>query len=120
MVIRKKLNTLLRCLVDADFRFRILANRGLKGHVPAEDFLIRMYRHKMGRELDLDDPKTYTEKLQWLKLYDHRPEYTQMVDKYAVKDYVAQKIGPEYLIPLLGVWDRVEDIDFDALPFMTT
>jgi hypothetical protein len=75
-----------------------------------------MYRFKMNKELNLDDPKTYTEKLQWLKLYDHRPEYTRMVDKYEVKQYVADKIGQAYVIPLLGVWERVEDIDFDGLP----
>ena len=70
----------------------------------------------MGRELDLENPVDYTEKLQWLKLYDHRPEYTTMVDKYEVKDYVAQRIGKQYVIPLLGVWENVNDIDFSALP----
>lgn len=107
---------LYRFLSDSDYRFLVLAGRGLLGHVPAEKFLKRLYRTRMGRELDLEAPKTYTEKLQWLKLYDHRPEYTVMVDKYEAKKYVAEKIGPEYVIPLLGVWDRAEDIDFDALP----
>ena len=64
----------------------------------------------------LGDPQTYNEKLQWLKLYDRKPEYTQMVDKYEAKKYVAAIIGEEYIIPTLGVWDRFEDIDFDALP----
>ena len=107
---------IIRLLTNPDYRYQVLAGRGFKAHVPAEEFLRRMYRIHMGRELDLKDPKTYTEKLQWLKLHDHRPEYTTMVDKYAVKEYVAQKIGPEYVIPLLGVWDRAEDIDFDSLP----
>lgn len=70
----------------------------------------------VGKKLDLRHPQTYSEKLQWLKLYDRRPEYTTMVDKYAVKKYIADKIGEEYVVPLLGVWDRAEDIDFDALP----
>ena len=69
-----------------------------------------------GRKLDLDDPQTFNEKLQWLKLYDRRPEYTMMVDKYQVREYIAEKLGEEYLIPLLGVWDDPDEIDFDALP----
>lgn len=116
MPVKDKIRKLLRFASDSDYRFLMLASRGRKGKVPAEAFLKRLYRIRMGRQLDLENPKTYTEKLQWLKLYDHRPEYTRMVDKYAVKDYVAEKIGPEYVIPLLGVWDRVEDIDFDSLP----
>ena len=109
----KKLNTFLS---DRDYRFLVLAARGLMGHMDSEAFLKRRYRILMDCELNLDNPVDYTEKLQWLKLYDHRLEYNTMVDKYAVKDYVAKKIGQEYIIPLLGVWDRAEDIDFDALP----
>ena len=58
---------------------------------------------KMGKKLDLSNPRTYNEKLQWLKLYNRRPEYTMMVDKYLVKDYVASIIGAEYVVPTLGV-----------------
>lgn len=105
-----------RFLWDSDYRFLVSAGRGWKADLPAADFLKRMYRICMGRELDLENPRTYTEKLQWLKLYDHRPEYTTMVDKYAVKQYVAEKIGAEYVVPLLGVWERAEDIDFEVLP----
>lgn len=67
-------------------------------------------------KMDIDNPQTFNEKLQWLKLYDRRPEYTMMVDKIEVKKYIAEKIGEEYLIPTLGVWDNAEDIDFDSLP----
>lgn len=74
------------------------------------------FKLKMGRRLDLENPQTFNEKLQWLKLYDRKPIYTTMVDKYAVKQYVAEQIGEEYIIPTLGVWDRFDDIDFDALP----
>ena len=70
----------------------------------------------MRHKLDLHNPKTFSEKLQWLKLYDRRPEYTTMVDKYAVKEYVSTIIGSEYVIPTLGVWDKPEDIDWDSLP----
>ena len=116
MSLMVKLKKIARFLADRDYRFLVLAGRGQKGHVPADEFLKRMYKICMGKELDLNDPKTYTEKLQWLKLYDHRPEYTVLVDKFAAKQYVAEKIGEEYVIPLLGVWDRAEDVDFDALP----
>lgn len=116
MGVADKMKKLHRFLSDGDYRFLVLAGRGQKDRMPAEEFLKRMYRIRMGRGLNLENPVLYTEKLQWLKLYDHRPEYTTMVDKYAVKDYVAQKIGAEYVIPLLGVWDRAEDIDFETLP----
>ena len=75
-----------------------------------------MYRASMGKRLDLKNPKTFNEKLQWLKLYNRKPEYTMMVDKYLVRDYIKETLGEQYLIPLLGVWDDPDDIDFDALP----
>jgi len=83
---------------------------------PDKLFLELKFRLMMGHKLDLKNPKTFNEKLQWLKLYNRKPEYTTMVDKYAVKQYVADKIGEEYIIPTLGVWDKPEDIDWDALP----
>ena len=79
-------------------------------------YLQLVYRARFGKKLNLFNPETYNEKLQGLKLYNRRPEYTTMVDKFAVKDYVANIIGDEYIIPTLGVWDRVEDIDFNSLP----
>lgn len=66
--------------------------------------------------LNLRSPQTYSEKLQWLKLHDRNPLYTTLVDKYAVKKYVADMIGEQYIIPTLGVWDSFEQIDFGALP----
>lgn len=85
-------------------------------YLPDKLFLKLRYRCKMGQWPNLTVPKTFTEKLQWLKLYNRKPEYTTMVDKYAVKDYVASKIGEEYIIPTLGVWDTPDDIDWDSLP----
>lgn len=70
----------------------------------------------MGKKLDLDNPRTYNEKIQWLKLYDSTPLKTRLADKYLVRDWVKEKIGEEYLVPLLGVWDSFDEIDFDALP----
>lgn len=74
------------------------------------------YKATMGKKLNLKDPKTFNEKLQWLKLYDRQPQYSQMVDKYAAKEYVADKIGAQYIIPTLGVYNRFEEINFDELP----
>ena len=106
----------VRFLYDSDFRWIYLANRGRFDGLDDETFLYRKYKACMGKELNLASPKTFNEKLQWLKLHDRKPEYTMMVDKYAVRKYIADTIGEEYLIPLLGVWDNPDDIDFDALP----
>lgn len=84
--------------------------------LPDRVYISVMYKLSMGKKLNLEKPQTYNEKLQWLKLYDRNPEYTKMVDKYEVRKYIAEKIGEEYLIPLLGVWDSFDEIDFDNLP----
>ena len=83
---------------------------------PDKLYLTLLFRLKMGYWMDWENPKTFSEKLQWLKLYNRKPEYTKMVDKYGAKQYIAEHIGEEYVIPTLGVWDRFEDIDFDSLP----
>ena len=70
----------------------------------------------MGYSLDLNNSKTFNEKLQWLKLYNRKEEYTKMVDKFQVKKFVADIIGKEHIIPTLAVYDSVNDIDFDRLP----
>ena len=81
-----------------------------------EQYLKIKYRLSMGEKLNLEDPQTYNEKLQWLKLHYRNPRYTELVDKYTVKAYVSSTIGAEYVIPTLGVWSSVEEIDFDQLP----
>jgi hypothetical protein len=81
-----------------------------------EQFLKMKFKIKMGKSLNIIKPVTFNEKLQWLKLYDRRPEYTQMVDKEGVKKYVANIIGGEHIITTLGVWDNFNDINFDKLP----
>lgn len=81
-----------------------------------ELYLKLRFRFKMGYWPDFDNPRTFQEKINWLKLHDRNPRYTKMVDKYAVKEYVANIIGNEYIIPTLGVWDKPDDVDFDALP----
>lgn len=81
-----------------------------------ENYLKMMYFCKFGKKLNLLNPKGFNEKLQWLKLYDHKSEYTTLVDKYAAKETVARCIGEEYIIPTLGVWNSFDEIDFDSLP----
>lgn len=84
--------------------------------MPDKPYLELIYWVNMDKRLDLKNPQTFNEKLQWLKLYHRRPEYTMMADKVLVRDYIAGILGPEYLIPLLGVWDDPDEIDFDKLP----
>lgn len=93
-----------------------LAAWGLFNRLSDEKYIKLIYWARMGERLDLNNPKSCNEKLQWLKLYNRKPEYTTMVDKYAVKKYVADIIGEEYIIPTIGVWDKFDDIDFGSLP----
>ena len=103
-------------LTDQTIRLNYLSKLGLTNHIPDERFLSLKYKAVFGEQLCLGDPITFNEKLQWLKLYDRRPEYTVMVDKYRVREYIANTIGEEYLIPLVGVWDSPDAIDFTTLP----
>ena len=97
--------------------FDFFASRNMLNWMSDEAFLKRKFKLRMGYELNLDDPKTFNEKLQWLKLHDRNPLYTKLVDKYEVRKYIAEKIGEEYLIPLVGgPWNSPEEIDFDLLP----
>lgn len=83
---------------------------------PERLYLIIRYYLEMGKPLHLDNPKTMNEKLQWLKLYNRKPEYTRMVDKVLAKEYAASLIGDKYIVPTLGVWNHFDEIDFDQLP----
>lgn len=84
--------------------------------LPDKIYLKKMYKSVFNKELNLKNPETFNEKLQWMKLYDRRPLYTTLVDKYLAREYVKEKVGEKYLIPLLGVWDSPYEIDFDSLP----
>ena len=81
-----------------------------------EHELSRIYKNKTGRELNIHSPKRFTEKIQWRKLYDRDIIYSKLADKYEVRKWVEKKIGSQYLVPLLGVWDNAKDIDFVHLP----
>ena len=98
------------------FWFKLIEKKLNHTIIPDKLYLSLLYKSKFGRKLDWQNPKTFNEKLQWLKVYDRRPEYTTYVDKYMVRDYIAKTIGEEYLIPLLGVWNSPDEIDFDKLP----
>ncbi|CAK8582478.1 ATP-grasp fold amidoligase family protein [Priestia megaterium] len=84
--------------------------------IPDAQFLNLKYKSIVKKKLNLKEPKSFNEKIQWLKLYDRKPEYTELVDKYEVRKYIAEKIGEGYLIPLLGVYDTFDEIDFNSLP----
>ena len=75
-----------------------------------------IYKTKFQRNLNLDNPQSFNEKLNWLKINDRNPLYTRLANKYDVKEYVRECIGEEYVVPCYGVWDSFDDIDFDALP----
>lgn len=84
--------------------------------IPDKLFLKRTYKKSLNKTLNLKNPETFNEKLQWLKLYNRNPLYTTLVDKFAVKQWVSKKIGPQYIIPTYGVWNRFDDVEFDKLP----
>ncbi len=88
----------------------------IKKFIPDSIYLEYMNLKIMGKWLNLCNPKTYNEKLQWLKLHDHNPRYINMVDKYEAKELVSEIIGSEYIVPTLGVWESFDEIDFDSLP----
>lgn len=93
-----------------------LSFRGLLNWMPDAILLKVLFRLRVGYGLDLKNPKKFNEKIQWLKLFNRNPLYTTLVDKYAVKQCIADKIGEQYIIPTLGVWNNFDEIDFDKLP----
>lgn len=116
MNIKKYARAIGKYLSDSNYRLLMNAGLGKYNNLSDKEYLERKFECCMGKSLDLEHPQTFNEKLQWLKLYDRKSEYTVMVDKYKVREYIKNKIGEEYLIPLIGVWDDPDDIDFDALP----
>ena len=87
-----------------------------KSIIDDKDFINLCYKSVFNKEVDFNSPKTFNEKIQWLKLYDRNSEYFDLVDKYRAKSIVAEKIGAQYVVPTLGVWDDFNDIVFDELP----
>lgn len=84
--------------------------------IPDKIMIKIQYRIKVGKFLNLENPRYFTEKLQWLKLYNRKVEYTKMVDKYEAKKFIESKIGKKYIVPTIGCWKSFDDIDFEKLP----
>lgn len=93
-----------------------LGRRRLLNWVNDENYLKLLYKTAMKKNLNLDNPQTFNEKLQWLKIHNRNPKYTKMVDKYEAKQYVSSIIGEKYIIPTIGVYNNFDEIDFDKLP----
>lgn len=89
----------------------------LFGKIMSDDMYLEiMYEYIMGKKLDFNNVKTFNEKLQWLKINDRKTEYTKLVDKYDVREYISENIGEEYLIPIIGVYNNFDEIEFNKLP----
>lgn len=111
------MNKYRRFISDKNFRFHYLAAKGFYNFLPDAVFIRRKYFLSYGKPLNLDKPTGFNEKLQWLKLNDRKPIYARLADKYAVREYIAERIGEEYLVPLVGgPWSSADQIDFDGLP----
>lgn len=117
-----RIKNIMRILYDKNKFFGSLYTKasGIKAvllsKLDDETYIKIKYKASTGQQLDLDNPQSFNEKIQWLKLYYHLPLYTQLVDKYSVRDYVKEKIGDKYLTRCYGVFLRFEDINFDKLP----
>lgn len=96
---------------------RIIVSLGMKTSlIPDKVYLSSMCYLIFGNRINWKKPATFSEKLQWLKVYNRKPEYTKLVDKFEVKKIVSDIIGEQYIIPNYGLWENVEDVDFDNLP----
>lgn len=111
-----KLVTGIRLLRNNPGEFKASLLKTIAPLLSDKAYLSKMFYYRMGSKMDWDAPKTYNEKLQWLKMYDRNPLYTSLVDKYEVKSYVADKVGEEHVVKTLAVWESPEEIVFDELP----
>ena len=114
--LKSKIHTFFNLLSTPRKMILPLSQNGLLNWMPDRMFLKLVFWGELDRKLDLNNPKSFSEKIQWLKLYDRKPYYVKMVDKYLVKEIVAKKIGSEYIIPTYGVWNNAESVDFNSLP----
>lgn len=112
----KLFSCMKKLIANPAIRFGYLSRLGFYNHISDEEYVKKEWKLMFGSDLNLKDPKSFNEKIQWLKVYDHNEKYTIMVDKYKAKKYVASIIGEEYIIPTLGVWDCFENINFNDLP----
>lgn len=111
------MNRYMRLITDKAFRFSVLSKYGFYNWLTDKSHIQKKYRYEFGRDIDLENPMTYNEKLQWLKLNDRRAEYTTMVDKFEAKRFVESRVGAGYVIPVVGgPWRSFDEIEFDRLP----
>ena len=110
------MNNMKQVLSDPVYLFDRLSAHGAMNFLTDELWAKFKWKLMRNENLNLNNPKGFNEKLQWLKLNYRPSSYTNLVDKYKVRDYVQEKIGKEYLIPLLAVWETVNDINIDSLP----
>lgn len=96
--------------------YEILINRFMRYCMPDSVYLKYVFKRQLGYKLNLNNPQTFSEKIQWIKLNDHNPLYTFCADKVLVRKYVKDKIGSEYLIPIVGIYDKVDDIEWSCMP----
>lgn len=116
-LIYRVVHWLKQFIQDPEYKLAQVALRFIGEERLPDRMVIKYQFHNVfGYPLDLKHPQTFNEKLQWLKLYNRNPLYTTLVDKYRVKHWVAEKIGEQYVIPTLAVYDSVDDIDLDKLP----
>lgn len=110
------MNKILRLFISNKYRFCVFEKIGLFYFLSDKQFLKIKFKNILGYNLNLDNPYSFNEKIQWLKLYDRKELYTDLVDKYKVREYIGNTIGNKYLIPLIGCWSSPEEIDFEKLP----
>lgn len=110
------LNKIVKGIKEPELIINYILNKKITRIIPDKTLLKIKYKVVMGKKLNLDNPQSFNEKLQWLKLYDRKTGYNKLVDKYAVRQHIMDTIGKEYLIPLMGVYDTYDEIDFNVLP----
>lgn len=109
-------NAFIRFITDKNYRFLLLESRGLYKYASDEEIIKRAYRAKMGKNLNLDEPLTLSEKIQWLKLYDRNRLYYTLLDRYKVKKWVEKKIGAGHVADTYGVWNAVDWVEYFKCP----
>ena len=109
-------NYILHPLTIKDYISWKFVRHGLYNYLSDEKYLSCRYSKKMKKNLNLENPLLFTEKLQWLKINDRNKLYTKMVDKYEAKEYIEAKVGKKYVVPTLGLYNSFDEIDFSSLP----
>ncbi|WP_270209156.1 MULTISPECIES: ATP-grasp fold amidoligase family protein [Dorea] len=111
-----KASTLKKIIKNPALVIKPLGRRGILSFLSDETYLKLLYRAELGKKLNLESPKSFNEKMQWLKINDRNPEYIQWVDKISVKSMIEKTIGKKYVVPLIGEWNNSNEIDFDKVP----